>query len=135
MAKFAPFQLVRNIGRSTFQTSPTKSISTVAAASPIFEETAAQGTSRRGRDHFQLLTKSKIRSLFSHYAPKLDPVAYIAAAHVFPMRVNNFVVEELIDWFVLSDVSADLRISRSPFFSPIARPLSLRELSSPRSGD
>lgn len=49
---------------------------------------------------FQLLTKSHIKPLFERYAPQLDHVSYLAAAQVFPMRVNNHVVEDLIDWYV-----------------------------------
>ena len=50
---------------------------------------------------FQLLTKSHIKPLFERYAPQLDHVSYLAAAQVFPMRVNNHVVEDLIDWYVI----------------------------------
>lgn len=50
--------------------------------------------------NFRLYTKSHIASLFARYAPSLDPVAYLAAAQVFPMRANNYVVEDLIDWYV-----------------------------------
>lgn len=49
---------------------------------------------------FRLYTKSHIATLFKHYAPKLDPISYLAAAQVFPMRANNYVVEDLIDWLV-----------------------------------
>lgn len=45
-------------------------------------------------------TKSHIPGLFAARAPQLDPTPFVAAAHVFPMRVNSFVVEELVDWFV-----------------------------------
>ena len=50
--------------------------------------------------NFRLYTKSHLASLFTRYAPSLDPVAYLAAAQVFPMRANNYVVEDLIDWYV-----------------------------------
>lgn len=50
--------------------------------------------------NFRLYTKSHVASLFARYAPSLDPVAYLAAAQVFPMRANNYVVEDLIDWYV-----------------------------------
>lgn len=49
---------------------------------------------------FRLYTKSHIATLFEHYAPNLDPVSYLAAAQVFPMRANSYVVEDLIDWSV-----------------------------------
>lgn len=57
----------------------------------------------RSEEHaraFRLYTKSHIASLFGRYAPSLDPVSYLAAAQVFPMRANNYVVEDLIDWLV-----------------------------------
>ncbi|KAF6233606.1 hypothetical protein HO173_008163 [Letharia columbiana] len=53
---------------------------------------------------FRLYTKSHIATLFERYAPRLDPTSYLAAAQVFPMRANNYVVEDLIDW---SNVPAD----------------------------
>ena len=49
---------------------------------------------------FKLYTKSHIASIFSERCPGLDPNAYLAAAQVFPMRANNHVVEDLIDWCV-----------------------------------
>lgn len=49
---------------------------------------------------FRLYTKSHIATLFERYAPRLDPTSYLAAAQVFPMRANNYVVEDLIDWLV-----------------------------------
>ena len=52
--------------------------------------------------NFRLYTKSHVASLFARYAPSLDPVAYLAAAQVFPMRANNYVVEDLVDWYVES---------------------------------
>jgi hypothetical protein len=48
---------------------------------------------------FKLFTKGHISTLFARYAPWLDPVPYISAAEVLPMRVNNYVVENLIDWY------------------------------------
>ena len=57
----------------------------------------------RSEEHaraFRLYTKSHIATLFAHYAPNLDPMSYLAAAQVFPMRANNYVVEDLIDWLV-----------------------------------
>lgn len=47
---------------------------------------------------FQLYTKSQIPHLFQRYAPFLNASAYRAAAEVFPMRVNSYVVNNLIDW-------------------------------------
>ncbi|KAI8953186.1 hypothetical protein F4801DRAFT_588371 [Xylaria longipes] len=45
-----------------------------------------------------MFTKSAIPQLFQKYAPHLDTDSYMAAANVFPMRVNNHLVEGLIDW-------------------------------------
>ncbi|KAK5994356.1 putative L-lysine 2,3-aminomutase [Cladobotryum mycophilum] len=47
---------------------------------------------------YGMFTKSAIPQLFKKYAGTIDPAPYIAAAHVFPMRVNNHVAEDLIDW-------------------------------------
>ena len=47
---------------------------------------------------YDMFTKSAIPSLFQKYAPGLDPSPYQAAAQVFPMRVNNHVAEDLVDW-------------------------------------
>jgi hypothetical protein len=47
---------------------------------------------------FRLFTKSHIRALFARYVPRLDPEPYVAAAQVFPMRVNNYVADNLVDW-------------------------------------
>ena len=58
-------------------------------------------THERNEEHarvFRLYTKSQIPTLFERFAPALDPKSYLAAAHVFPMRANNYVVEDLIDW-------------------------------------
>ncbi|KUJ21670.1 uncharacterized protein LY89DRAFT_694197 [Mollisia scopiformis] len=45
-----------------------------------------------------MFTKSAIPLLFNRHAPHLDPNSYIAAAQVFPMRLNSHVAEDLIDW-------------------------------------
>ncbi|KAI1733757.1 hypothetical protein F4680DRAFT_462861 [Xylaria scruposa] len=45
-----------------------------------------------------MYTKSAIPQIFRKYAPYLDTDSYVAAANVFPMRVNNHVAEDLIDW-------------------------------------
>jgi hypothetical protein len=47
---------------------------------------------------YQLFTKRDIPYLFSRYAPHMDPVPYYAAANVFPMRVTNYVLDNLINW-------------------------------------
>lgn len=50
---------------------------------------------------YDMFTKSSIPDLFRQHAVKLDPVQYLAAAHVFPMRVNNHVANDLIDWYLI----------------------------------
>jgi hypothetical protein len=89
-----------NIGRRRWQSpgslssSPSKrSLATVASGIREHIAEAPIGP-------FRLHTKSHIPALFEHYAPRLDAAAYRAAAEVFPMRVNNYVVQNLIDWFV-----------------------------------
>ena len=47
---------------------------------------------------YDMYTKSNISTLFRRYAATVDPVPFQAAAQVFPMRVNNHVAEDLIDW-------------------------------------
>ena len=61
----------------------------------------------RNEEHaraFRLYTKSHIGNLFERFAPNLDPKNYLAAAQVFPMRANNYVVEDLIDWLVFESL-------------------------------
>ena len=50
---------------------------------------------------FNLFTKSRIADIFARYCPNLDPQPFHVAAQVYPMRVNNYVLENLIDWSVL----------------------------------
>ena len=47
---------------------------------------------------FQLLSRSNISELFSNRAHHIDSSGYLAAATVFPMRANNYVVDDLINW-------------------------------------
>lgn len=49
---------------------------------------------------YEMFTKSSLPSLFRRYGVDLDVAKYTAAAHVFPMRINNHVAEDLIDWQV-----------------------------------
>jgi hypothetical protein len=51
-------------------------------------------------NRIQLFSKSRIGDIFARYCPTLDPEPHHVAAQVFPMRVNNYVLENLIDWFV-----------------------------------
>ena len=55
----------------------------------------------------RLFTKSRIRDIFSRFAPRMDAMPYLAAAHVLPMRVNNYVLENLIDWYVKGKCTVD----------------------------
>lgn len=57
-------------------------------------------------DHeYKLYAKRSIPSIFRKYAPRLVPHSelYYAAACVFPMRVNNYVLDNLIDWSKVPD--------------------------------
>ncbi|KAF1973706.1 hypothetical protein BU23DRAFT_554016 [Bimuria novae-zelandiae CBS 107.79] len=56
--------------------------------------------SRKGYDMF---TKSSIPSLFKRYATPMDPLPYQIAANVFPMRVNNHIAGDIIDWSNVPD--------------------------------
>jgi hypothetical protein len=57
-----------------------------------------------------MITKSAIPQLFNRHAPHLDPNPYIAAAQVFPMRINSHIAEDLIDWQVHDLLSSQLTI-------------------------
>lgn len=49
----------------------------------------------------KLYTKRQIPAVLNAYLDKqngVDPLPLMAAASVLPMRANNYVVEELIDW-------------------------------------
>lgn len=60
------------------------------------------------KSSYDMFTKSVIPELFKRFSVPLDPTEYIAAAHVFPMRVNNYVVENLIDWSVTLSMNTTL---------------------------
>ncbi|CBQ70851.1 conserved hypothetical protein [Sporisorium reilianum SRZ2] len=45
-----------------------------------------------------MITASNIKSILAERAPWLDADDFTAAAHVFPMRANNYVVDQLINW-------------------------------------
>ncbi|XP_013405809.1 uncharacterized protein LOC106170480 isoform X2 [Lingula anatina] len=50
---------------------------------------------------YKLYSKSHIPGILNTYLENrtdLDPLSYVAAASVLPMRTNNYVVEDLIDW-------------------------------------
>lgn len=48
----------------------------------------------------KVLSKSSIPSIFQKHCPSINPLSYLAAAQVFPMRVNSHVVNNLIDWYI-----------------------------------
>lgn len=50
---------------------------------------------------YKLFSKSALPSLLRTHDPSLQADRFVAAAHVFPMRVNNHIVDDLIDWYVL----------------------------------
>ena len=47
---------------------------------------------------YKLISASSIPGIFQTRAPHLDPSDFVAAAQVFPMRANNYVIEQLVDW-------------------------------------
>jgi hypothetical protein len=47
-----------------------------------------------------LYAKSEIESVMKYHAPHIDWLPYVAAAEVFPMRANNYVLENHINWLV-----------------------------------
>jgi hypothetical protein len=49
---------------------------------------------------YKLFSKSAIPALLQKFQPNLQPDGFVAAAHVFPMRINNHVADDLIDWQV-----------------------------------
>jgi hypothetical protein len=49
---------------------------------------------------YKLFSKSALPGLLRTRDPSLQADRFVAAAHVFPMRVNNHVVDDLIDWHV-----------------------------------
>ena len=54
----------------------------------------------------KLYTRSQIPAVLNAYLDGndvIDPLPFVAAASVLPMRANNYVVEELIDWSNIPD--------------------------------
>jgi hypothetical protein len=51
-----------------------------------------------------LYTRSKIEGILGTFASHLDAQQYIAAAVVFSIRVNNYVLMDLIDWYNINDI-------------------------------
>jgi hypothetical protein len=47
---------------------------------------------------YKLYSKSALPSLMRKFRPSLKPDGFVAAAHVFPMRINNHIIDDLIDW-------------------------------------
>lgn len=56
---------------------------------------------------WKMYTKSHIPAILNTYWPggaqSVDPLPYLAAASVLPMRTNNYVVTQLIDWSAVPD--------------------------------
>ena len=54
-----------------------------------------------------MYTKSHIPAILNTYWPRgaqsVDPLPYLAAASILPMRTNNYVVTQLIDWSAVPD--------------------------------
>lgn len=54
-----------------------------------------------------MYTKSHIPAILNTYWPRgaqsVDSLPYLAAASVLPMRTNNYVVTQLIDWSAVPD--------------------------------
>jgi hypothetical protein len=47
---------------------------------------------------YKLFSKNALPDLLSRSRAALDPAPFVAAAHVLPMRINNHVADDLIDW-------------------------------------
>lgn len=47
---------------------------------------------------YKLFSKNALPALLKMSRTLLDPTPFVAAAHVFPMRLNNHVADDLIDW-------------------------------------
>ena len=55
---------------------------------------------------WKMYTKSHIPGILNTYWPRslsVNPLPYYAAASILPMRTNNYVVSQLIDWSVVPD--------------------------------
>ena len=57
------------------------------------------------RKELKLYTRSHIPAVLNAYldGKDVDPLPYMAAASVLPMRANNYVIDELIDWSNIPD--------------------------------
>ncbi|CAG8957385.1 hypothetical protein HYFRA_00010811 [Hymenoscyphus fraxineus] len=47
---------------------------------------------------YKQVNKNQIPEIFAMYLPGVDPLPYQAAAEVFPTRINNYVLENHINW-------------------------------------
>lgn len=55
---------------------------------------------------WKMYTKSHIPGILNAYRPRsqsVNPLPYYAAASILPMRTNNYVVSQLIDWSAVPD--------------------------------
>ncbi|KAF4637314.1 hypothetical protein G7Y89_g770 [Cudoniella acicularis] len=97
LGSFGPsnFASNRSVGRSPY--------SQIAEIQPI-SLPVVRNIRGKGKGYYEMYTKSHIPGLFKrHGVFHLDPKLYLAAAHVFPMRNNNYVCDELIDWSNVPD--------------------------------
>ena len=74
-----------------------------------------------GNPPFNLFTKSRIADIFARYCPNLDPQPFHVVAQVYPMRVNNYVLENLIDWSVSRDILRLGAKQRDPYICGIGQ--------------
>ncbi|MCJ1466810.1 hypothetical protein MMC07_005430 [Pseudocyphellaria aurata] len=84
--------------------------------SPATATTRFSHEASRPSRPFGLQTESQIPALLAAGAPRLDPTPYVAETHVFPERVNAFVVGFLVNWLFESD-----RGARDFFSVPLER--------------
>ncbi|ORY17795.1 hypothetical protein BCR34DRAFT_671094 [Clohesyomyces aquaticus] len=75
---------------------------------------------------------NRIQEIFLRFGVGLEPMPYVAAAQVFPMRVNNYVLENLIDWSrVPNDPIFQLVFPQPEMLSEMHLKLLLDELKKP----
>jgi hypothetical protein len=83
------------------------SVAAEAAFKPTFEDFLYHFKRPTEKPHpaeWIQYNKSGLAELLRVRAPHLDYRPYLAASHVFPMRMNNYVVDNLIDWYDLASL-------------------------------
>lgn len=85
----------RRLPEMSYKSAPTLSTASAIDASPFREPVS--GYSQPPLE-YRMISTSGIHRLLAERAPYLNVEDYKAAAHIFPMRANNYVVEQLIDW-------------------------------------